>query len=39
MILIGYYIWDEKIQPHQLAGIILILIGSVIINLSGETVT
>jgi small multidrug resistance pump len=38
-ILIGFCLWNEKLEWQQLAGILLILIGSVIINLSSETLT
>ncbi|MFC7441457.1 DMT family transporter [Laceyella putida] len=32
-ILVANYLWDEKLQLAQLAGVILIIIGSVMVNL------
>lgn len=39
LILIGIYWWNEKLQLYQIAGIILILAGSLIINLFDQSVT
>lgn len=38
-ILIGIYWWNEKLQLYQVAGIILILAGSLILNLFDQSVT
>jgi len=38
-ILFGIYLWNEKLQLDQVAGIILILAGSLILNLSDHSIT
>lgn len=37
IVLIGYFIWRESLNGMQLFGIALILIGTIILNLSGKS--